>query len=158
MTQVIFGFPRPLLGSLRRVMAKIQIKPLRSRPGGDGYRVLALPYWPKGLRRDAVDFWAKGLAPDRELLKRRGRGLPPVAYACIYRSQLRRPCSINRLKPLALLSLRRRLTLVCACPRPEYCHDRFLAEAMERCRKARDFKMSPVDCCRATREPRRRRG
>lgn len=134
-------------------MAKIQINFIHSRSCKDGYRVLALPYWPKGLRKNAVDCWARDLAPEPGLLDHRGRGLSPAAYAHIYRNQLRRPCVLNKLKPLALLSLRRRLTLICACPRLEYCHDRLLAEEIESCRKASDFQISGGDCCHVALAP-----
>lgn len=127
-------------------MARIQVKPLERRTKNDGYRVLALPYWPKGLAKGKVDCWLKELAPEPKLMSHLGCGLSPEAYAYVYRSALGRPCGQNRLKPLALLSLRRRITFLCACPDRVYCHDRVLAQALEDCRIRSDFRITRWNC------------
>ena len=72
-------------------MAKIQIKPLRSKTT-EGYRVLVLPEWPKGLKRSSIDCWAKDLAPAPELLKHRSCGLSAAAFDYVYRNGLSKPC------------------------------------------------------------------
>ncbi len=127
-------------------MARIQIKPLRSRSKRDGYRVLVLPEWPKRLKRSAVNCWAKDLAPAPNLLKHRGCGLSAVAFDYVYRNGLSKPCMQNSLRPLALLSLRRRITILCDCPDPAFCHDRIIAEALEKCRQGMDFAVPLTDC------------
>lgn len=40
----------------------------------DGVRVLAARYWPRGVRREAVDEYAPALAPSRDLLRAYRRG------------------------------------------------------------------------------------
>lgn len=127
-------------------MAKIQTVPLRSKSKVEGYRVLVLPQWPKGLKRSAVDCWAKDMAPAPDLLKHRSCGLSAAAFDYVYRNWLSRPCMQNSLKPLALLSLRRRITILCGCPDSSFCHDRVIAEALEKCRQGMDFAMRLTDC------------
>lgn len=34
----------------------------------DGYRLLVMRYWPRGVRKDQIDGWIKELAPSKELL------------------------------------------------------------------------------------------
>lgn len=124
----------------------MQIVPLRAVNKEEGYRVLALPEWPKGLKRDSIDCWAKDLSPDLDLLKHRNCGLSALAFACVYRSLLSRSCMQNLLKPLALMSLRRRVTFPCGCTDPDFCHERIIVEALEKCRQGGDFSVGPADC------------
>ena len=35
---------------------------------GDGYRLLVMRYWPRGVKKDRIDSWIKELAPSKELL------------------------------------------------------------------------------------------
>ncbi len=35
---------------------------------GDGYRLLVMRYWPRGVKKDRIDGWVKELAPSKELL------------------------------------------------------------------------------------------
>ncbi|HXI09487.1 MAG TPA: DUF488 family protein [Thermodesulfobacteriota bacterium] len=37
--------------------------------GGDGKRVLVSRYWPRGVKKEAVDRWIKGLGPSPALIK-----------------------------------------------------------------------------------------
>jgi len=34
----------------------------------DGFRLLTMRYWPRGIRKALVDAWDRGLAPSQELL------------------------------------------------------------------------------------------
>ena len=131
---------------LSPVMATIQIKPLRRSSRRDGYRVLALPVWPRSLRKDSVDLWSSELAPEPRLLVHRGCGLSPEAFAYVYGNYLDRPCVRIKLKPLALLALRKRLTILCGCRDAAYCHDGILAAALEKCRRDRDFMIDAAGC------------
>ena len=40
-----------------------------TREPEDGYRLLVMRYWPRGIRREHVDGWIRELAPSAELLK-----------------------------------------------------------------------------------------
>lgn len=127
-------------------MATIHIRSLRSHSKKDGYRVLILPTWPRGLKKSAVDCWSKDLAPAPELLKHRSCGLSPAAFDYVYRTGLARPCMQNQLRPLALLSLRRRIMILCGCPDPAFCHDKIVAEALETCRRGMEFAAHLMNC------------
>jgi len=39
------------------------------RTADDGYRVLVMRQWPRGVRRDSTDLWLKEAGPSRELLQ-----------------------------------------------------------------------------------------
>jgi uncharacterized protein YeaO (DUF488 family) len=41
----------------------------------DGYRLLVMRRWPRGVRKEAVDAWEPGLGPSRDLRQalRKGR-------------------------------------------------------------------------------------
>ena len=46
----------------------IRIKRIYDPPSpGEGYRLLVMRRWPRGVRKDAVDAWQKGLAPSEAL-------------------------------------------------------------------------------------------
>lgn len=127
-------------------MPRIQIKPLGSRHKRDGYRVLTRSTWPRNLPKEAVDCWVKELAPPVDLLRHHQCGLSPEAFAYVYNCHLRQPYVQNEIKPLALLSLRRRVTLLCGCSNVAFCHDKILVRALERCREERIFSLDLSDC------------
>ena len=39
-----------------------------TRERSDGFRLLVMRYWPRGIAKARVDGWEKGLAPSKELL------------------------------------------------------------------------------------------
>lgn len=100
--------------------------------------MLVLPSWPKGLRKEGVDCWAKELAPEAGLLRHRECGLSPAAFAYVYLNRLSRPAFQERLRPLAILSLKKPVTFLCACRSAAYCHEGILAQALEFCRLRRE--------------------
>ena len=109
----------------------ISLKKL-DRPG-KGYRVLASWRLPKdAVREGKVDLWIPELAPRLTLVSELKKGaVSRSAFGKMYALQLRDPVSQDLLKPLALLSLRRNVVLLCDCRDSLLCSNRVLAEALE---------------------------
>ncbi|HVE13429.1 MAG TPA: DUF488 family protein, partial [Elusimicrobiota bacterium] len=104
------------------------------RAGGrhGGYRVLAS----RKRGSQAADAWAPQLAPSLGLLRslRSGAALWEALLAA-YEEELRGAAAQDVLKPLALLSRRKALTLLCDCPEDARCLHLVLARALEECRR-----------------------
>jgi uncharacterized protein YeaO (DUF488 family) len=98
-----------------------------------GWRVLVMRYWPRGVRRERVDVWLKDAAPSRELLHAYSHeGLKWAQFARRYRREMR----VERSQALdALRRLEREhgvITLLCheRIPPAEHCHRTLLAELL----------------------------
>ncbi len=105
----------------------------------DGERLLVMRYWPRGVRREAVDRWLRDLAPSARLLREYRERDDPAArseatggdglrswFASAYRAEMAAQ------EPL-IGELRARhergdtITLLCACHDPARCHRSVLA-------------------------------
>jgi uncharacterized protein YeaO (DUF488 family) len=99
----------------------------QEREPGDGWRVLVMRMWPRGIRKSHFDEWNRDVAPSRELVFAYKReGLPWTTYAQRYRAEIR---------PEALAALRKRpgpLTLLCGCRDETQCHRTLLKEMLEK--------------------------
>lgn len=70
----------------------------------DGLRMLVMRYWPRGVKRSAVDLWMRNLAPSQESLRRYREGAWGwEAFAQSYRQevaakeeQLKELCRLDR--------------------------------------------------------------
>ena len=125
-------------------MAKRIVSEAKSGRRGKGFRVLASWRLPKGaLSGHKVDLWIPELAPRITLLSgfKRGR-VGWKEFRESYAAQLRSPDKQDLLKPLALMSLRRNVDLLCGCPSGKFCPNTVLADALLECRKAGDFALS----------------
>ena len=60
----------------------------------DGYRLLVMRYWPRGVRKAQVDDWLRDVAPSAALLASYKRGVIDWnTFAADYRSQILDTCS-----------------------------------------------------------------
>ncbi len=116
---------------------------------GNGYKIL--PSWkrPGGKILSAMDAWIPGLAPSYVLRKRLGLGLlTQKEFQAAYEKELRSNYALNLMKPLALLSLRRKLVLLCDCDLeaspPHHCPSFVLAKVLSSLRKKRDFSLQSL--------------
>ena len=98
----------------------------------EGWRVLVMRRWPRGVRRSRVDAWIKGAAPSNELLN---------AYhheGVAWDEFERRYCAEMKGRPEVLEQLRQlerehgTITLLCyeRIPPYEHCHREVLAQLL----------------------------
>jgi uncharacterized protein YeaO (DUF488 family) len=106
----------------------------RDGPSEDeGFRVLIMRYWPRGVRRDRVDLWLKDAAPSQELLQAYSHeGLRRKDFERRYRSEILhdRPHVLDELRRLE--RAHGAITLLCheRIPPAEHCHREILAELL----------------------------
>jgi len=98
---------------------------------GDGHRVLATRYWPRGVRGDAVDEYQSKLAPSRELIREFRKGdLSWPAFGRRYKQELSTEALQSELRRLAKVASSRVITLLCYCEMETDCHRTLLREAI----------------------------
>ena len=96
----------------------------------DGFRLLVMGIWPRGVSKATVDGWEPELGPSRELLQayRRG-GTTWDQFAERYRQEM-----TGRNELLARyreLGRQETLTLLCGCPDESRCHRSLLKGLLE---------------------------
>jgi uncharacterized protein YeaO (DUF488 family) len=97
---------------------------------GDGYRLLVMRLWPRGVRKEAVDSWEKELGPSTELLRAyRAGGIAWAEFARRYRAEVRKKPEL--LESVRKLSRRRTVTLLCGCEDESRCHRSVLKKMVE---------------------------
>ena len=101
-------------------------------PEIDGWRVLIMRRWPRGVPKHRVDTWLKDAGPSPELLTAyTHQGLPWAEFEHRYREEMAsRPALIHELK--ALEREHGTVTLLCRerIPPDEHCHRLVLAELL----------------------------
>lgn len=94
-----------------------------------GFKVLVMRYWPRGISRSRVDLWLREAAPSRELLHAYTHdGLGWAEFDRLYRGELsQRPAVLSDIR--ALEQTHGCLTLLCheRIPPREHCHRQILA-------------------------------
>ncbi len=89
----------------------------------DGRRVLVTQYWPRGVRRAAVDEYVRTLAPSRQLLQAYKAGqLQWQSFQQQYLEQMRAPEARAEIQRLARQASTQAVTLMCACKDERHCH------------------------------------
>jgi len=96
----------------------------------DGYRLLVMRLWPRGVRKEAVDGWQKELGPSTELLRAYRDGkIAWAEFARRYRAEVRKKPEL--LEAVTKLSRRRTVTLLCGCEEESRCHRGLLRKLIE---------------------------
>jgi uncharacterized protein YeaO (DUF488 family) len=103
----------------------------------DGYRILITRYWPRGIKREAVDENDTKLAPSRELLREfKHEGLPWKPYRQRYLAEMQSEDAQRDIERLAKIARARMITLMCICEDENRCHRGLLRELIaERIKK-----------------------
>lgn len=96
----------------------------------DGYRLLVMRRWPRGIRKTSVSAWEKELGPSTELLSHLRNGLVSWAeYTVRYHDEM------SSKRPLILearfIADRGDLTLLCSCVDENRCHRTLLKTLIE---------------------------
>ncbi|MBI4063879.1 MAG: DUF488 family protein [Elusimicrobia bacterium] len=121
-----------------------KFQPIRVRPlagAARGYRVLASWQYPEKFRaKHTVDAWIPALAPSHILRRWLAAGVISWSeFSRRYRRELGSPSSQDLLKPIALLSRRRAVVLLCDCRGAGRCPAQILSQALEDCRQKGSF-------------------
>ena len=96
----------------------------------DGYRLLIMRLWPRGVRKATVDGWEKDLGPSRELLTSfRAGKLGWEDFAVRYREEM--SAREELLQRYRDLGRRETVTLLCGCQDEARCHRTLLKEILE---------------------------
>jgi ribokinase len=96
----------------------------------DGYRLLVMRMWPRGVVKAAVDAWEKDLGPSRDLLTSfRAGNVSWEGLAARYREEMSaRGELVDRYRDLVR---RQTITLLCSCHDEARCHRTLLKEILE---------------------------
>jgi uncharacterized protein YeaO (DUF488 family) len=121
----------------------------------DGYRVLIMRLWPRGIRKERVDVWLKELGPVPTLLREfLDERITWEEYVPRYLTGLERPEAQQAIAEVQRRAREGRVTLLCGCADETHCHRSLLrAYLLDSPRAARP--RSPR--ARAARRPARRR-
>ena len=99
---------------------------------GDGLRLLVTRFKPFGLGKKDWHLWLADLAPSKALVKGFLAGtMSWKDFAARYKKEIAAQKSL--LRTLRFMSAEgRRITLLCACDKPDQCHRRLLRDAIEK--------------------------
>ena len=89
----------------------------------EGYRVLIMRLWPRGIRKSRVDVWLKELGPILPLMRafRSGR-MGWAEYRRRYLAGLKRPEAQAPLAEVRAAAKKSTVTVFCGCPDENRCH------------------------------------
>jgi len=95
----------------------------------DGFRVLVMRYWPRGVGKEKIDVWYKDLGTSRELIKAwKGGKITWPQLKKRYLADLKDEDKQQLIQQLAQLAKTRKITLLCGCRDPNRCHRMILKE------------------------------
>jgi len=96
----------------------------------DGYRLLVMRRWPRGIRKQAVDAWERELAPSEPLRVAFLReGMPWEEYARRYIQEV--SPKVELLAQVARRAREGTVTLLCWCKDEAHCHRSLLRGLVE---------------------------
>jgi uncharacterized protein YeaO (DUF488 family) len=96
----------------------------------DGTRVLVMRYWPRGVRREAIDEWYCELGTTPEMIAAWKAGkIDWNTFEYAYREQLAEHQPL--LEALGQRAARETLTLLCGCADEQHCHRTVLKRLLE---------------------------
>jgi uncharacterized protein YeaO (DUF488 family) len=103
----------------------------------DGHRLLVMRFWPRGVRKTAIDSWERALAPTRELLADfRNETIDWPEYARRFRQEMAsQPESALALQALAEHASGEAVTLLCWCKDEQRCHRSLLRDIVSELHK-----------------------
>lgn len=98
---------------------------------GDGFRLLIMRLWPRGVKKTRVDAWEKELGPSPALLRGFLDGkVSWPAYTARYRAEMRQKPDL--IQAWAARARKEHITLLCACKDETRCHRTLLKEILEK--------------------------
>jgi len=136
-------------------VARIVTKRIYAPPAADdGYRVLIMRLWPRGIRKERVDVWLKELGPIPTLLREfLDDRISWEQYVPRYLEGLARPEAQAAIDEVRRRTREGRVTLLCGCADEARCHRSLLRAYLLDSPRARPRPSR----ARAARRPARRR-
>jgi uncharacterized protein YeaO (DUF488 family) len=99
----------------------------------DGFRILVMQYWPRGVRKQEIDAWYKDLGTSKELIKKWKSGkLTWTQFKAGYLASLKDEKKNSLVHELAMRSRKEKITLLCGCRDLDRCHRAILKEQIEK--------------------------
>lgn len=96
----------------------------------DGFRVLVMHYWPRGVAKDKIDVWEKQLGTPPDLIKQwKAKEIEWSQFRQAYLHAMK-----NQQEKIAMLAARARrqtVTLLCSCKDASHCHRTILAHVIK---------------------------
>lgn len=110
----------------------IKTKSIYEAEGPDeGYKLLIMRIWPRGIRKDRFDEWDKDLAPSPALLKDwLKKVIPFTEFRARYIKEME--SQKEKIKALARRAKKETITLFCHEREDTYCHRKMLKELIEK--------------------------
>lgn len=103
------------------------------RSRDDGFRVLVMQYWPRGVKKDRIDVWYRDLATSSELIKAwKGGKMTWPQFKKRYITDLKDQKKQQLIGQLAQQAKTKKITLLCGCRDPNRCHRSILKEQIMR--------------------------
>ena len=102
---------------------------------GAGVRILVTHYWPRGVKKGAIDLWLKELGTEPDLITVWKSGsIGWEDFSKRYIAGLKRAEALAALATLrgAVNKAGGRVTLLCTCKEQKRCHRRLLKELIEK--------------------------
>jgi len=97
----------------------------------DGYRLLVMRYWPRGVSRYKVHSWERLLAPSADLVHVWKAGeLDWTAFARSYSEQMK--AQVEVLKQWRRRARHQTIALLCGCREEATCHRKLLRAMLEK--------------------------
>jgi uncharacterized protein YeaO (DUF488 family) len=120
------GFPR------ERLSMAVFIKRVYDPPAPeDGFRLLIMRLWPRGIKKTRVSAWEKELGPSRELLTGfLKKTVDWPEYVKRYRAEMKKKPEL--LRTWAARARKEDLTLLCGCKDENHCHRSLLRELLQK--------------------------
>ncbi|OHB56012.1 MAG: hypothetical protein A2173_07610 [Planctomycetes bacterium RBG_13_44_8b] len=87
----------------------------------DGYRILVMRFWPRGISKDKIDSWEKELGTPAELIKEWKNGsINWQQFSKKYLDSVSDKGDI--IARIARIAKKQAITLLCSCKDSEKCH------------------------------------
>lgn len=97
---------------------------------GDGFRLLIMRKWPRGLKKEKVNAWERELGPSLALLEDwHQKRIEWTQFAQRYRGEM--ATKRDRIVSLAERGRRETITLLCSCKNEAFCHRSLLKGLIE---------------------------
>ena len=100
----------------------------------DGYRVLVMRFWPRGISKNKVDVWEKEMGTPADLIKQWKKGsISWTEFSKRYRKFAAQ--HKDKIDELTRIAKKETVTLLCSCSDEKHCHRSLLKQMISKSRK-----------------------